>query len=85
MIDHQILERFSDGPGNPYVYDEIKEFERDLNVVAQKLVDYGRLCLDASPLTRLPGNIAIERVLMEKMRCGVKFVLCYVDLDNFKF
>ncbi len=85
MIDHQILERFSDGPGNPYVYDEIKEFERDLNVVAQKLVDYGRLCLDASPLTRLPGNIAIERVLVEKMRCGVKFALCYVDLDNFKF
>ncbi|WP_432821007.1 GGDEF domain-containing protein [Trichloromonas sp.] len=85
LIDHRIGHRFLDLPGNPAVTNEFKEFERDLDVVAQKLEDYGQLCLDASPLTRLPGNIAIERVLMEKMRCGEKFALCYVDLDNFKF
>jgi diguanylate cyclase (GGDEF)-like protein len=85
MIDYQVGERFFDGSGNPYVYNEIKEFERDLNVVARKLREYGQRCLDASPLTRLPGNIAIERVLIEKMRYGEKFALCYADLDNFKF
>jgi diguanylate cyclase (GGDEF)-like protein len=85
MIDRKVVERTSDGSANSYVTDEIKEFERDLSLVAQKLEEYGQLCLDASPLTRLPGNIAIERVLMEKMRSGRKFALCYADLDNFKF
>lgn len=85
IIDRQVGGRCSDGPENLRINDEIKEFARDLNVVAQKLEDYGQLCLDASPLTRLPGNIAIERVLIEKMRCGEKFALCYADLDNFKF
>jgi GGDEF domain-containing protein len=85
IIDRQVGERFFDVPGISSLNNEIREFERDLNVVAQQLADYGQLCLDASPLTRLPGNIAIERVLMDKMSCGEKFALCYADLDNFKF
>ena len=31
--------------------------------------------LDASPLTRLPGNLAIEQVLKGKMEEGEKFAL----------
>lgn len=85
IIDNQVGQRFCEVSGPPRIDDEIREFERDLNVVARKLQDYGQLCLDASPLTRLPGNIAIERVLMERMRNNEKFALCYADLDNFKF
>jgi len=40
--------------------------------------------LDASPLTRLPGNRAIEQVLEGKMARDERFALCYVDLDDFK-
>jgi len=37
-----------------------------------------------SPSTRLPGNIAIERVLRQRVASGAPFAVCYVDLDNFK-
>lgn len=38
----------------------------------------------ASPTTRLPGNIAIEREINAKIRNGNPFSVCYIDLDNFK-
>lgn len=49
-----------------------------------KIKDSQLRYLDASPLTRLPGNLAIEQVLSEKMEHGEKFALCYIDLDDFK-
>lgn len=64
--------------------DELGDLAAGLGVMAQKLKNYEQLCLDASPLTRLPGNIAIERALNDRLRMGEKFALCYVDLDNFK-
>jgi len=64
--------------------DEIGELGENLTIMARKIKHFQELCLDASPLTRLPGNIAIERALMDKIRKGEKFALCYIDLDNFK-
>lgn len=64
--------------------DELGDLAAGLGVMAKKLKNYEQLCLDASPLTRLPGNIAIERALNDRLRVGEKFALCYVDLDNFK-
>lgn len=49
-----------------------------------KIKDSQQRYLDASPLTRLPGNLAIEQVLQGKMEHGEKFALCYIDLDDFK-
>jgi len=40
--------------------------------------------LDASPLTRLPGNVSINKELMEKIQDKEKFAALYVDIDNFK-
>jgi diguanylate cyclase (GGDEF)-like protein len=40
--------------------------------------------LDASPLTRLPGNIAIEKTIEARLKQKQPFALCHVDLDNFK-
>lgn len=40
--------------------------------------------LSTSPSTRLPGNIAIERVLRQRIAAGAPFAVCYADLDNFK-
>lgn len=64
--------------------DEIGDLAKDLAVMARKFKGYEELCLDASPLTRLPGNIAIERALLERIRRHENFALCYVDLDDFK-
>ncbi|MCM2265156.1 MAG: GGDEF domain-containing protein [Desulfuromonadales bacterium] len=60
------------------------DLEHDIREMMLKIQMSQQLCLDASPLTRLPGNIAIEQVLKGKMVNGEKFALCYVDLDDFK-
>lgn len=60
------------------------DMERDIREMMRKIQVSQQLCLDASPLTRLPGNIAIEQVLKGKMLHDEKFALCYIDLDDFK-
>ena len=40
--------------------------------------------LDANPLTRLPGNVTINKELLEKIQAKEKFAMLYVDIDNFK-
>ena len=42
------------------------------------------LSLDANPLTRLPGNISIERELVKRLTNLGKFAVGYADLDDFK-
>ncbi len=37
-----------------------------------------------SPLTRLPGNLAIEMELRRRLDAGDPFAVLYLDLDNFK-
>jgi diguanylate cyclase (GGDEF)-like protein len=64
--------------------DEFGELARDFTTMAAKLKVLEEVSLDASPLTRLPGNIAIERSLNRRLKAGESFALCYVDLDNFK-
>lgn len=38
----------------------------------------------ANPLTRLPGNLALEREIKKRLDTGEPFSVCYADLDNFK-
>jgi diguanylate cyclase (GGDEF)-like protein len=38
----------------------------------------------ANPLTRLPGNLAIEREIKKRLGGDSPFSVCYCDLDNFK-
>ncbi len=40
--------------------------------------------LAASPTTRLPGGMAIEREVSLRIESGRPFSLCYLDLDNLK-
>jgi len=40
--------------------------------------------IQANPLTKLPGNIAIERKIKERIASGERFSVCYIDIDNFK-
>lgn len=64
--------------------DEIGDLAADFTRMAARLKELEQLSLDASPLTRLPGNIAIEREINRRLQEGRRFALCYADLDNFK-
>jgi diguanylate cyclase (GGDEF)-like protein len=64
--------------------DEIGDLAMGFTHMAARLKDLEQHSLDASPLTRLPGNIAIERALNRKLQTGETFAFCYADLDNFK-
>jgi GGDEF domain-containing protein len=64
--------------------DEIGDLAADFTRMAARLKELEQISLDASPLTRLPGNIAIERVLTRKLQTDDPFAVCYADLDNFK-
>jgi diguanylate cyclase (GGDEF)-like protein len=50
----------------------------------EALIRRHELSLDANPLTRLPGNISIERELVRRLADKNKFAVGYADLDNFK-
>ena len=66
-------------PGN-----EIGDLANDFVRMATRLKILEQMNLDASPLTRLPGNIEIERILNKRVHEGKPFAVCYVDLDNMK-
>jgi len=40
--------------------------------------------LEANPLTRLPGNVTIQRELEQRLAAGGPMAVCYIDLDRFK-
>jgi GGDEF domain-containing protein/CHASE3 domain sensor protein len=64
--------------------DEIGSLARAFNVMARRLKILEERNLDASPLTGLPGNLAIERELEKRLKVGKPVSLCHIDLDNFK-
>jgi len=64
--------------------DEIGDLAYDFIRMADRLKILERMNLDASPLTRLPGNIVIERVLTKRLQEGKPFAVCYGDLDDMK-
>jgi diguanylate cyclase (GGDEF)-like protein len=74
-LDHQISVRRND---------EIGALARDFIYMTQRLRVLEEMNLNASPLTGLPGNIAIENKIMDMLAKGKLFSLCQVDLDNFK-
>lgn len=40
--------------------------------------------LAASPTTKLPGSVSIEKEINRRLSLNKKFALCYLDLDNLK-
>lgn len=74
-LDHQIKIRRND---------EIGALAKSFIYMTQRLKILEEMNLDASPLTGLPGNIAIENRIKYLLVSGKLFSLCQVDLDNFK-
>lgn len=40
--------------------------------------------VEINPLTRLPGNISINRQIQNRLDSGIVFAIAYADLDHFK-
>lgn len=64
--------------------DELGELSRSFAQMARQVKKSEEMYLDASPLTRLPGNVAIENVLTKRIEAGARFAFCLADLDDFK-
>lgn len=64
--------------------DEIGDLARAFAAMSSRLQRMEQTCLDASPLTRLPGGEAIEDALHQRIERGDPVAFCLFDLDNFK-
>jgi len=64
--------------------DELGELARAFQTMARRVKRSEELYLDASPLTRLPGNVAIENLLTKRLEAGDPTAFCLADLDDFK-
>jgi diguanylate cyclase (GGDEF)-like protein len=64
--------------------DEIGGLSESFLAMGKRLRKLEEMYLDASPLTRLPGGIAIENVLKKRLDSNLPIAFCVLDLDNFK-
>lgn len=63
----------------------IKPFDpQELEARIKALLRKTRRDLLANPMTRLPGNISIEREIQRVIDGGETFAAIFIDLDNFK-
>ena len=64
--------------------DEVGDLAESFRGMSHRLKELEEINIDANPLTRLPGNIAIEKSLLVRLRHRRRFAFCHIDLDNFK-
>ncbi len=64
--------------------DELGDLSQAFERMAQRLKSLEEMHLDANPLTHLPGNIAIENVLNNRLKKGTPTAFCQLDLSNFE-
>lgn len=64
--------------------DELGSLALAFVAMGKRLEKLEEMYLDASPLTRLPGGIAIENVLKRRIESGQALAFCVIDIDNFK-
>lgn len=64
--------------------DELADLEISFKEMSVRLKELEEMNLDANPLTKLPGNLAIEKELLTRLNETQKFSFCLIDLDNFK-
>jgi GGDEF domain-containing protein len=64
--------------------DEIGDLSQAFQLMVKRLKRLEEMYLDASPLTHLPGGIAIENLTKKRLAEGAPLAFCVVDLANFK-
>jgi len=81
---HYIGQGLFDRALNVKATEEVQELADSFRWMSKRLKELGEMNLDANPLTRLPGNLAIEKALLTRLQEAVPFAFCLVDVDNFK-
>jgi len=64
--------------------DETGALARAFVTMGKRLGSLEEMYRDASPLTRLPGGIAIENIMKRRLDSGQQLAFCLFDMDNFK-
>jgi GGDEF domain-containing protein len=64
--------------------DELADLAISFKEMSARLKELEQVNLDANPLTKLPGNLAIEKELLTRLNETQQFSFCLIDLDNFK-
>jgi diguanylate cyclase (GGDEF)-like protein len=64
--------------------DELGDLAQAFVAMAQRLKRLEEMHLDTSPLTRLPGGIAIENIMNHRISTNLPIAFCLLDIDNFK-
>lgn len=64
--------------------DELGDLADAFVSMAERLKSLEEMYLDSSPLTRLPGGVAIENMLKKRIDAKKLFAFCLLDIDNFK-
>jgi diguanylate cyclase (GGDEF)-like protein len=64
--------------------DELSDLALSLKQMSTRLKELEVMNIDANPLTKLPGNLAIEKELFTRLNETKSFSFCLIDLDNFK-
>lgn len=64
--------------------DEIGDLSQAFQLMVKRLKRLEEMYLDASPLTHLPGGIAIENITKKRLAEGSPLAFCLADLANFK-
>lgn len=64
--------------------DELGELSVAFTEMARRLKRLEEMYLDASPLTRLPGGVAIENMLKKRLDARSPLAFCLADMNNFK-
>jgi diguanylate cyclase (GGDEF)-like protein len=64
--------------------DELGDLSHAFEVMVKRLKRLEEMYLDASPLTHLPGGIAIENIVKKRLTDDAPLAFCLLDLANFK-
>ncbi|MCK5313019.1 MAG: diguanylate cyclase [Desulfobacteraceae bacterium] len=65
-------------------YDEFGTLAQALTSMAEQLAKLKAMDIDTNPLTRLPGGMAIENFLHQKITNQKEIAFCLLDIDKFK-
>jgi diguanylate cyclase (GGDEF)-like protein len=65
-------------------YIRLSELEREILPRADLCVMRSERIVEINPLTRLPGNISINKQIQSRIEAGEIFALAYLDIDEFK-
>ena len=88
---HQLKRSAEEIPGEQFnnlspvgSHDEIGDLSQAFQLLVNRLKRLEEMYLDASPLTHLPGGIAIDNLTQKRLAEGAPLAFCLLDLANFK-